>query len=258
MAFFYLLKFLRMVNYILPFLSIALGFAFVLIFKSLNEKVIKLLLSFSGAFLMAMTLYTLIPEVFHLQESLLGDSHQHMDGSHAHFHQKNPIGFWIVIGILIQIVLEFFSRGAEHGHFHSLSEHNESLSSFPYLLFSSLCLHSILEGFPLHNHSDLVYGISIHHFPISIILSVFFLSNGVSVLKTAIFILFFALSTPFGAFLADRVPFFINYSVQTSAIAIGVLLHISSVILFESSQNHTFNAYKLSVIILGFVLAYFS
>jgi len=62
--------------------------------------------------------------------------------------------------------------------------------------------------------------------------------------------------TPFGAFLVNYVPEFVKYHTQMSAIVIGIFLHISSVILFETSENHKFNYQKLGVIILGFILAY--
>lgn len=228
-----------MENYILPFLSIVLGFAFVLFFKPQNQRNIKLLLAFSGAFLLALTIYTLIPEVFHHH-------------NHAHFSGKK-VGIWIVVGILLQIILEFFSHGAEHGHMHT-SEKN--VNSFPWLLFISLSIHSILEGFPLHQHNHLVYGIFIHHLPIAMILTIFFLHSGVGNKKTFIFLILFALMTPLGTFLANSVPFLGQFHTEISAIVIGIFLHISSVILFETSENHTFNIQKLSVILLGFLLAY--
>jgi len=39
---------------------------------------------------------------------------------------------------------------------------------------------------------------------------------------------------------------------------IGVLLHISTTILFEAGENHKYNATKLLMIVLGFVLAFFT
>ena len=98
-----------MKNYLLPFLSIVIGACLVLWLKPTQKSRIKLLLAFSGAFLMGMTIFHLLPEVYH--EAL----HTHEENSD--FGDK-AIGVWIVVGILLQIVLEFFSHGAEHGHFH--------------------------------------------------------------------------------------------------------------------------------------------
>ena len=232
-----------MKNYLLPFLSIIIGACFVLWVKPNNKNRIKLLLAFSGAFLMGMTVFTLIPEVYH---SIIEESHSHI--------QIKNIGIWIIIGILLQIILEFFSHGAEHGHFHSPAKGLRT--QFPWGLFISLSIHSILEGFPLHEHNNMVYGIFIHHLPIAMVLTIFFLDSGIGTKKTFIFLFLFSLMTPFGAFLVNYVPEFVKYHTQMSAIVIGIFLHISSVILFETSENHKFNYQKLGVIILGLILAY--
>lgn len=229
-------------NYILPFLSVIFGFAFVVMLHIKNQRNIKLLLAFSGAFLLAMTIYTLIPEVFHAY-------------SHDDLHNGNgkQIGLWIVVGILLQIVLEFFSQGAEHGHIHTEEKHQ----TFPWLLFISLSLHAVLEGFPLHQHEHLVYGIFIHHLPVAMVLSVFFLNSGLSFVKTFGFLFLFAMMTPLGTFLAETIPQMAHYQTEISSMVIGIFLHISSVILFEASESHKFNIRKLTAIMLGFVLAYF-
>jgi hypothetical protein len=41
-----------------------------------------------------------------------------------------------------------------------------------------------------------------------------------------------------------------------NAIVIGIFFHISTVILFESSEGHKFNLSKLVVIVLGILVAY--
>jgi hypothetical protein len=63
--------------------------------------------------------------------------------------------------LTIQIILEFFSKGAEHGHTHG----HVNMSHIPWLLFISLCIHAFLEGFPVSHHQDLAVGIAIHHLP---------------------------------------------------------------------------------------------
>lgn len=228
-----------MYNYLLPFLSVVLGYLSVIILNPSGTRRIKLLLAFSGAFLLGMTIFTLIPEVFHFH------------GEHQH---DKSLGACIVGGILLQIVLEFFSNGAEHGHMH---KHCKPHKSFPWALFLSLSLHSVLEGFPLHTHQHLAYGIFIHHLPIAMVLTIFLIKAQLGKWQTAVFLLLFALMTPFGAWLSQSLPFLGQYSREASAVVIGIFLHISSVILYETSENHKFNIYKLSVIIIGFCLAYF-
>jgi hypothetical protein len=40
------------------------------------------------------------------------------------------------------------------------------------------------------------------------------------------------------------------------ALVIGMILHVSTIILFESSREHAVNLRKLAAIVLGMVLAY--
>lgn len=221
-------------NYILPILGVLLSFAFVYITKPKKKEHFKLLLAFSGAFLLALTIFELLPQVY--QES-----------------SDKTMGVYIMGGILLQIFLEFFSKGAEHGHVH-LSDQNEA---FPWLLFASLALHSLLEGLPIHSNHTIVYGILIHKIPIAIILSIFLLGSKLKPLYSLLFILLFSIMTPLGTFLSANLQGISEYEMQLNALVIGVFLHISTVILFESSEGHKFNLRKLLVIILGIVIAYF-
>ena len=223
-----------MINYLLPIAAVVLGFVFVLMFKPSKQANLKLLLAFSGAFLLSITVFNLLPSIF-----------EHDNAKH--------IGLFIMFGILLQIFLEFFSKGAEHGHVHVHS--NQQM--FPWVLFVSLSIHSILEGFPLHNHHTLVYGIVVHKFPIAIILSSFFFASQLSKFKTLIFLTLFALMTPFGTYLSEHVGLLSQYINQVTALVVGIFLHISTTILFESSEGHKFNISKLLVILLAIVIAYF-
>ena len=228
-------------NYLLPFLAVVLGYSFVTFFKPAQQQYTKLLLSFSGAYLLALTVFVLIPEVYH---------------SHDEQHGFKYIGLFVIVGVLLQIVLEFFSYGAEHGH--TQHPHPHQHSAFPLSLFISLSIHSILEGFPLshgHNH-DFVYGIFVHKLPVAIVLTTFFINSGVNKWKTALFLLFFALMTPLGTFLSNTVPSLISYHTELSAIVIGIFLHISTVILFENSEGHRFNLLKFLSVCVGFAIAY--
>jgi hypothetical protein len=48
-----------------------------------------------------------------------------------------------------------------------------------------------------------------------------------------------------------------DYYTQITAVVIGILFHISSTIIFESSEGHKFNIAKVSMIVIGIALAYF-
>ena len=121
----------------------------------------------------------------------------------------------------------------------------------------SLSIHSILEGIPMHIHDNLIYGIIIHKLPVAIILSTFFLASQLPKLKIAFFLILFALMTPIGVVLSQEFTFLENYYYEISALVIGIFLHISTTILFESSEGHKFNLSKLVAICLGILIAYF-
>ena len=63
--------------------------------------------------------------------------------------------------------------------------------------------------------------------------------------------------TPIGTLLANTTTILSRYGMYLNALVIGVFLHISTVILFESSEGHKFNLRKLLVIILGITIAYY-
>jgi zinc transporter ZupT len=221
-------------NYLLPLLSVLLGYVIALVLKPKNKTNLKLLLAFSGSFLLSLTVMHLLPDVY---ES----------------HEEN-IGIFIMLGILFQIILEFFSKGAEHGHVHG----HVNMSHIPWLLFVSLCIHAFLEGFPVgHHHDNLAIGIAIHHLPIAIILTTFFINSHLNKKAIFAFMLTFAIMTPLGTFVSDYLPILNQYTTQITAVVIGILFHISSTIIFESSEGHKFNIAKVSMIVLGIALAYF-
>lgn len=233
--------------YLVPLLSVIFGYIMALILKPENKKNLKLLLAFSGSFLLSLTVMHILPEVY---EGL--HDHSTAEGEHAH---NNPIGLFIMAGIIFQIVLEYFSKGAEHGHVHSHKHDHEH--SMPWLLFISLCIHALLEGMPVSHHHDMAWGIAIHHFPIAIILTAFFVNSGLNKTAVMLFMLAFAVMTPLGTLVSGQLQFVSNYHTEISAVVVGILFHISSTIIFESGENHKFNLAKLMVIILGVIMAYY-
>ncbi len=220
-------------NYLLPLLSVLIGYLVALVIKPKNKTNLKLLLAFSGSFLLSLTVMHLLPDVY---ES-----------------DSNNIGIFIMLGILFQIILEFFSKGAEHGHVHG----HPNMTHIPWLLFISLCIHAFLEGFPVGHHHDLAIGIAIHHLPIAIILTTFFVNSHLNQKGIFAFMATFAVMTPLGTLASDYLPILKEYYAEITAVVIGILFHISSTIIFESSEGHKFNIAKVSMIVLGIVLAYF-
>ena len=220
-------------KFIFPILAVILGFIIALVTKKQKSWNTKLLLSFSGAFLLALTLFELLPEVY------------------EHLEPKRT-GLFIVCGILLQIVLELFSKGAEHGHVHI--HKNETI--FPWLLFISLCIHSFLEGFSIHDHNDMVYGVLIHKIPIATLITMFLMQSNYSKIQIFSFLLVFAFMTPLGTYISHASTLASGYMHVINAVVIGIFFHISTTILFESSDGHKFNLSKFIAIILGVGIAY--
>lgn len=220
-------------KYLLPVYAVILGFVIVKFTKKPGANV-KLLLAFSGAFLLSLTLFDLLGEVYEQLEA-------------------KKTGLFIMFGILLQIFLEFLSKGAEHGHIHI----NRNSTVFPWLLFISLCIHSLLEGFPIHQHNEMVYGVLVHKIPIAILMSSYLIQSKYTNWQIAGFLIVFAAMTPLGTWLSNTVEGLTNYLPYINAIVIGIFLHISTTILFESSEGHRFDLKKMIAIIVAVAIAYF-
>lgn len=222
----------------LLFASVIAGAITVEIFKPEKSRNIQLLLTFSGAYLLAVSVLHLLPEIFH--------------------HNDTPnIGLFILGGFLIQILLEYFSQGIEHGHFHKSN-------AIPFSVLISLCLHALLEGVPLgghlhhHAHNALLTGIILHKMPVAIVLMTIFLQSNISKTRAYFYLLLFALMSPLGVFSGSLFADLVEFHNEIMAVVIGIFLHISTTILFESSEGHKFNSKKIFAILLGAAIAYLS
>lgn len=222
-------------------LSVLFGGLMVSYLKSQQKaKIIKLTLAFSGGFLLAIIFQHLLPDLY-----------QH------DFHQA---GLFILLGFLVQLILEYFSGGIEHGHTHSHANNR-----IPFTLFVALSIHSVIEGFPLgnshgghlshvgHDHETLFWGIVFHQIPVAIALMTLFVNSKMGMFKSWIFLIIFALTTPLGAILGTQInleDLGLNIHVIL-AVVVGMFLHISTTIIFETSENHRVNLLKLVCILLG-------
>lgn len=202
-----------------------------------DSKTFKYLLAFSGAFLFGTLLTHMIPEVFH-------------DGA-------VKMGWWIMLGFGVQLMLDYLSEGLEHGHFHS---HGNTV---PWLAIVGLLLHAFIEGMPLnhngangHDHSQgtFLWAIALHKLPIALLVTGALRKAQVPLQTIGLIVVFFALATPLGSTLGN-VTTIVQYAPEMLAVAIGLLLHVSTTILFESAQNHQFNLIKLIFVVAGMALA---
>jgi zinc and cadmium transporter len=238
---------MNLIVFIALFFPVVLSGISVFFFKT-GEKTLKLILAFGGAFLLSLSFTELIPEIY--------------------ANESAEIGLFIMLGFFIQLLLDFLTKGVEHGH-HS---HHEKLNEpcrkknehvgFVGIMIG-ICIHSFLEGMPLSSNfqntelkNTLLSGIIIHNIPISIVLVSLLIHTGLKRSTAIILLLIFALSAPLGTvtsfFLgqgfAENMNHFFNIIL---AVVVGIFLHISTTILFESEAEHHFNLYKFIAIILG-------
>ena len=228
------------------FLSALLSGIAVFFVKRDNTQLLKLVLSFSGAYLFAITVLHLIPEVYHSGQT-----------------PGEILGLYILGGFLFQLVLEHFSQGIEHGHIHhGPAGHNHQ--AFPIAILISLCLHAFLEGFPLASghRNELVFGIAIHHIPAAFALGSLLIGTRLKKQTIVLFIAVFAAMTPLGfltskGISAGEIGNVAQYFDKIMAVVIGIFLHISTTILFESgsADHHTFNKKKMLAVLLGVLVS---
>lgn len=217
-------------TYLILILSVWLGYFLGKVFTKPIQKSTRLLLAFSGAFLLGVVVLNLFPEIF--------------------ANQNKVSGVFFLLGILLQIVLDFFSGGVEHGHLH----HHQK--QFPWLVFASLCLHAFIEGIPLQSLDSLSIGIAIHKLPIAIIFTIFLLSSRASVLLQITCIGIFSIMSPLGGWFGSHMDILHEHLLYIQALVAGIILHVSTTLILESSEHHRFNLSKILVIIAGVVLAY--
>lgn len=223
---------------ILLFTSCLLGGMAIFFFKKDNTQRLKLILSFSGAYLFAITILHLIPEVY---------------------HEETHIGLFVLGGFLFQILLEQFSEGIEHGHIH---KHQHDHYVFPYGIMISLCLHAFLEGMPLAqgHQNQLLFGIGLHHIPASFALASVLMQNRLSKKNIILLLILFSTMSPLGYLFSEglsngSIGDLNKYFDRIMGIVIGIFLHISTTILFESSVDHHFNLRKLIAVLAGIAIA---
>jgi zinc transporter ZupT len=224
------------------FFPVVLSGLSIFVFKT-GTKNLKLITAFSGAYLLAISFLEILPEIYKSSTNI------------------STIGGFILLGFFIQLLLDFITKGVEHGHQHEGHHHGKSISPLPVII--GLFIHSFLEGMPLSDgfnipelRNTLLTGIIIHNIPISMVLMSLLLQSKVKNSNAFLFLLVFAFSAPLGTLTSYLVgkEFFVNMDYYFSivmALVVGIFLHISTTILFETDDNHRFNWLKLFVIILG-------
>lgn len=237
---------------LLSFPVLITGFIFLSL--KIKAKNLRFLLAFSAAYLFAISVTHLLPECY-----------QSSNGK--------TIGLFILIGFFIQIIIEYFSAGIEHGHIHA---HSDSCKKhLPLGMIIGLYLHSLLEGLPIYQsgiiteasdntvlstQQSLIFGITLHNIPIAIAFVTLLLDHQSSKFKTILLLIVFALMAPLGCLISYilnsvGVQNYDGFLKLSFGIVIGIFLHISTAIMFETSENHKYNIAKIGSMIAGVILA---
>ena len=228
------------------------GIAFQLI-PGLRKANTRYILMFAGSYLLAITVVHILPEVF------------------AAFPDPAIVGVFVLAGFFIQLLIEVFSRGIEHGHTHVHASGDREIhfqSSYIWFLMTGLCLHSILEGmivvYPrvpvFHHHAGgIMIGIVLHKIPEAFALMT--VLHYSSIKKTSIWmnLVIFSLASPVGVLISYFVNLIPSFTIQHISVIYGIVsgtfLYISTTIFFETSPGHHFNLKKLMFALGGASLA---
>jgi zinc transporter ZupT len=228
---------------IILFLALPLSAGAWVRFRTTDTAHIKLLLAFSGAFLLGVTVLHMLPELY--------------GGQEAH------VGPWILCGFMLQVVLEFFSRGIEHGHAHVHVA--GPVKALPTATLLSLFVHSFTEGMPFADprvggDTAFVAGVLMHKLPMAIALATVLHHAGTGAGRSWATLGLFAAAAPLGIFFGLMFGTRLGEGFLTAALAlaIGMLLHISTTIIFESTPDHRFNARRFVTVLIGAALAFFT
>ena len=218
--------------------------------SKVNSRYFHLALVFSGAYLFGITIMHLLPELF---SGVVGN---------------REVALWITVGFLMQVLLDHFTSGVEHGHLHIAhhDHHHGSVSMFT--LLTAMSLHALLEGSLLanpmvaddHQHSaGLLTGIILHKMPAAFALMSLISCNYKTRFWPIALMILFSLATPVGMVLSDQLTLsgWLDSKAMTVLFALvtGNFLHISTTIFFESSPEHKVGGGKLITILLGTAVA---
>ena len=237
-----------MITYALLFLAVLIGGipAFRLSGQKREGPNYKLALVFSGAYLFAITVTHLLPELY--------EGHDRLPGT----------GLLILCGFFLQQILEFISQGVEHGHIHVHKEGHVHRFSNGMWVLVALSLHAVLEGTMLTRsgsedaRNPLLWGVLLHKAPEAFAL-VSVLACEMSRRQALALLVLFALASPFGLWINQSMLDAGHWGPEVLhglfALVCGSFLHISTTIVFESSSDHRFNARKLTVAVLGSLVA---
>jgi len=232
-------------DYLVLLSSIVLGVATVFGLHLTDARRVKVLNAFTGAYLLTLVMLHLLPDLY---ETTGGVALRPL-----------VIGGFILFGFFLQIAMDSISMGIEHGHAHEIH------GRMAYGILGGLCIHAFVEALALGKspqlqsandlaaHHFLLVSVVVHNYPISIALLGMLLQSGMKKSSALWCLGLFAAMAPVGMFTSSFTGLAV-YSRYLMAIVIGIFMHISTTILFESEDHHRFPVGKLVAVVIGLLL----
>ena len=155
--------------------------------------------------------------------------------------------------------MDSFSMGIEHGHAHEIR------GRMAVGILGGLCVHAFVEAMALgqspehqsaHDkaaHHFLLVSVVVHNYPISIALLGMLLQSGMKKSSALACLALFAVMAPIGMFFSSQTGLAV-YSRYLMAIVIGIFMHISTMIVFESEDQHRISPTKMFAGLVGLAL----
>lgn len=229
---------MQMIPNLLLFVLTFAGGSLPLWSKALDDRRMHNLLAFSGSFLLSITFLHLLPETF-------GEL-----GAKA--------GFYLLVGFFLQLLIQRFTHGIEHGHVH-VEQHEAHISLTPILL--GLGLHAFMEGLPLGfnyrlqaTEPSLYLAVAAHKLPEAMLVTTLALATR-NKTSAVIILLVFSMITPAAGILATLLghTYFAAAKVVAALIPIvaGAFIHIATTIFFESGTKHHMLTWQKTLAIMA-------
>ena len=214
---------------------------------SRSVRVFKAFLSFSGAYLLSISVMHLLPSALEATD--------------------NPswqVGAFILCGFVLQHFLEGMSGGIEHGH------DKQPIQKGVYSLVFGLCIHAGIEGIGVWYVGDegrvflwfFFIGLALHKAPVGLVFTVALRRAGLRGMGILFPLTLFALSSPVGMgvgyLLSQEGGAYTEYFYILFAMISGMFLHISTRMFLESAPEHAQDFWGYVCILGGIALAFLS
>lgn len=221
-----------------------LGGLLPILYRRWTDNKMNYLLTFSGAYLLSVTMLHLVPE----SATQLGFS----------------MGAYMLAGFFLQQFLQKFTHGVEHGHAHVGHDHHH----IPALsLIIGMAVHAFAEGVPLgatyHDGSTvpaLYIAIALHKLPEAMLIASLLIYNKNKKIKVLGLLALFAALSPASSLLTHyfggSIDGFQNILPYIIAMVTGSFLHIGTTIFYESGNKlHSISWKKWALTLSAIALA---